>query len=350
MSLVNTLMQPLRTKYAATLDKNEARGSRYGAYDFFRKDSSGMDRIFTSEDVQRIKRSFGNSVVIPVLDAKNVTIGNVRSCTVADDENTSNLVTLSFVTYAFGFTMHPASHYNNDVAYQQDFDRKLVSYLNKLAATLDSACITQLETNKNALWTDLTDYYAVVADALQVPLASHAAYYNDLQAIMDTADFYGDIEIISSTTGSPIVRYLMNQGAGNDENNAFAMTPYNWGWSNRIANGVGVKSTQYAVQSGTVAMETRLDPDAIAKSKIGQIAQWDAVKVPIPGSNYELEMASFYREDCGDASGLHAGTSGLTATKKQSFQWSVDVVYATAYNSNPAARYNPIIKAELLTA
>src|SRR5688572_15819348 len=123
MALANTLTQSLRTKYPNNFDKNEHRLSRYGAMDFFKKDTTGAGAILSSEQIGMIKQSFGTSVVIPVIDGEDVTIGNVRSCTVVDSENTSKLVTLTFITYAFEFTMYPALHYNNDLKRQSDYDK-----------------------------------------------------------------------------------------------------------------------------------------------------------------------------------------------------------------------------------
>lgn len=343
-------MQPLRSQYAGQYDKNEARSSRYGAYDFFREDGARPDSIFDQDIRTKIKASFGNSVVIPVIDAKTVTIGNVRSCTIQDDENTSKLVTLTFATYAFGFTMYPSQYPNNDVKYQADFTRKLKNYLNQLAALLDGQGITTLENAKNQFWTGITAYYPQIGNALQVTQAQSNDYYNNVQSILETMDFYGKPHIVSSTSGQPKVRRLVNQGAGNAINEEFQLSPYDWHWTNRIPNAGGIQSTQYIVQEGSTAFETRIDPDSMAGNKIGDQIQWAKVNVPLPNSAYGLEMGSLYRKDCADASGLqtpNTGVNGLTATLKESFQWSVDVVYSTAYNSAPSTRFNPIVKAEI---
>jgi hypothetical protein len=351
MSLVQTLMQPLRTEYMGQFDKNEARASRYGAWDFFNQDSRRPDSIFDSDIRAKIKQSFGNSVVVPVLDARTVTIGNTRSCTIADDENTSKLVTLTFATYSFGFSMYPSQYKNNDIKYQQDFTRKLKVYLLQLAALLDSQAITTLENAKNTVWTGIDAYYPEVGDALQVTQAQKNDLYNNLQAILETMDFYSKPHIISSTSGSPMVRRLVNQGAGNAINEEFQLEPYEWHYTNRIPNDTGIQSTLYAVPEGTCAIETRVDPDSEAgHSAMGGGIQWSKVNVPLPGSPYSLEMGSLYRDDCSDASGLqtpNTGVAGLTATKRESFQWSIDMVMSTAYNSSPSTRYNPIVKTEI---
>lgn len=350
MSLVNTLMQPLRAQYQGQLDKNEVRPSRYGAWDFFNKDNAQPTGIFNTDLRAKIKKSFGNSVQVPVMDnnSANITIGNVRSCVVADSENTSQLVTLTFVTYVFGFTMYPSAYENNDIARQEDFNRKMAERLIKFAATLDTQCVTTLESAKNQFWTGITSApYGITSNAMQVTQAQKNDFYNNIDAIMNRMDFYGDPNIITSPHGKPMVRRLQNQGAGNDVNQQFQLAPYEWSWTNRITPGAGVESSGYIVQSGTVAIETRLDHDARLKHNIGESIVWDTVNIPLPGSGFGIEMGSFYRKDCADGSSLHSGTVGNTATLRESFQFSVDVCYATAYNSAIGSRYNPIIKFEI---
>lgn len=346
MSLVETLMQPLRSKYTAkTMDKNEMRFSRYGAWDFFQNQTALGTGILTPEVKQLIKGSMGNTVKVPVLDAEDVVISNTRSCTVADSENTSKLVTLTFVTYSFGFTMTPSQHYNNDVAYEQDFQRKLEKYLLKFAATLDTAAVNKLNTDKNQYFpADLLAYYSQSGNALQVADADKNDFYNNLEAIMNTMDYYDRINIIGSTSSKPLVNRLDAQGAGNGINEAFQLGGYAWNYTNRIVNNEGVSATVYAVPDGYVAVENRNDPDARAGSRVGTSKEWSEVQVPI----VNMLMGSYYYEDCANKSALNAGTAHLTRTKLEGFEWSTDVCYVTAYNSDPAARYSPILKAEML--
>ena len=347
MSLVLTLMQPLRTKYQANgMDKLEIRRSRYGAWDFYQRQSQLSTGVITPEIRTFIKKSMGNTVTIPVLDAEDVVISNVRACTVADSENTSKLVTLTFVTYSFGFTMTPSQHFNNDVSYQADFDRKLEKYLLKFAATLDSASVANLSANKNIYFpADITSYYPVVGNALQITQAQKNDFYNQAGAIANTMDFYGNLNVISSVTGMPMVNRLGAQGAGNGINEQFQLAGYDWSYTNRLTNGANVQSTAYLVPDGYVGVENRNDPDAIMKHRVGSHKIWDEVQVPI----VNMKMASYYYEDCADKNALHAGTTHLTRTKVEGFEWSTDVVYVNAYNSNAAGRYSPIVKAEVAT-
>jgi hypothetical protein len=286
----------------------------------------------------------GNTVVVPVLDAEAVTIGNVRACTVADSENTSKLVTLVFATYAFGFTMTPQQHYNNQINYEVDWRRKMDKYLLKFAEVLDTAAVANLEANRNIYFpAALTAYYPVVGNALQVTQAQKNDYYNNLSSIIRTMDFYENIHVISSETGRPLWQRLQNQGTGNAVNESFQFAGYTPHFSNRITNAAGVQSTHYAVANGYVGVENRNDPDAIAGSRVGDIKVWGEADLPL----VNLRVGTYYYEDCADRSALHAGTAHLTRTKVEGYEFSTDICFVNAYNSAPATRYMPILKAEI---
>lgn len=345
MSLVATLMQPLRQQYGANgLDRLEQRRSRYGAWNFYQEQTRRAGSIIDADLRATIKRSMGNTIQIPVFDTEDVTITNVRACTVPDSENTSKLITLTFVTYAFGFTMVPAQYFNNQIGYQNDFNRKLEKRLQKFAHTLDQAAVNNLSLNKNVYWpTDVTAFYPVVGNALQITQEQKLDAYNQFGAIMNTMDLYGNVNVISTQSGMPIVNRLAAQGAGNAINESFQLGGYDWYYTNRMTNGAGVNATMYLVQDGVVGVENRNDPDAIMGSRIGNEKIWDEVDMPL----VNMRMGSYYYADCADKSALHAGTTHLTRTKTEGFEWSTDVVFVNAYNSNPAGRYAPIVKTEI---
>lgn len=348
MSLVATLMQPLRAKYTNDLDKNELRRSEYGAYDTFRRDTDDTQSIWSPEVKDLIKRSFGNSVVIPVLNAETVTIGNTRTCVVAASENTSALVTLTFATYAFGFTMTPAQHYNNDVGYQADFQRKFEKYLLKFAETLDTAAYNAANAARNQVWNaDTLAHYPQVANALQVAPSQQDNFYNVMPAVMRSMDFRGPFNVIANTFHGPVINRYVNQGAGNNTNLAFQFAGFDWAYSNRVTNAAGVQSTAIFSPKGTYAVSNRNEPDAIAGSKATDGTEWGLVDVPI----INMEMGYKYNSKCADNSAIAgAATTGLTASLVESYQWATDVVFATVYNSSIATRANPIVKAEFLAA
>ena len=337
-------MQPIRTAYNTAVDKNEVRTSQYGAMNVFQKQSAGMSSILTSEIEAAIKASVGRTIEIPVLDAETVTLGNTRTCTISPSENTSQLITLTFIPVSFGFTMVPAQHGNNDISYEQDYARKMKKYLVKLADYIDELCVARLGTDKNQKWaSEITNTYAQVSNALQVPKDEHYDFYNQLSGIMKVMDFYGNYDIVANTMHEPLVRRHRSQGASNDENDQFQFSlGYNYNFTNNVTNRSGVHSTIYVVGEGSVAMSNRNHPDHILKHRTGD-KEWGTTRLPL----VDLEVESFYVRDCADMSALHAGTSHLTRTLVEGFAFSTDLVLMTVYNSDPVNRENPIVKAEM---
>ncbi len=350
MSLIDSLMYPLVKDYTDNLDKYEQRASVYGAKLAFDQDGQGADGILSVAVRDDIKNSYGNAtgVQIPVLDHDTVTIGSTISCTVVDDENTSQLVNLTFVTYAFGFTMTKHQHGQNYVKYEADFARKMKKYSIELAATIDAQCVTTLEANKNQVWTggNSTDYgYTEVGDALQVPLADHDDIYNNMKAIMEFMDFYDETNVIHNPNHRPLVARLQNQGASNGTNDGFQFTGYKWYSSNRVVNGAGVKSTAYFVNDNSLAMENRNRPVCEAGDTSTDGTEWGTSLVPFTG----LVMGTQYKSTCADRSTLNGGDGGQsTADLYEMFQFDTEVCYVTAYNSDIATRYSPIIKVEAM--
>jgi hypothetical protein len=352
MSLLNTLMQELRSGYSNRFDENELRESKYGAYQLFKQSADSPETsIFDEETRRNILNSYGNTVEVPVLDAETVTVTTpyVRSCSIVDDENNSAIVSLSFAAYGWAFSMHPANHYNNDIDMISDFTRKVMKYVLQYAADLDSLCLAQLNTDRNQLWTDIAPaFYAQVGNALQVPQAEKNDFYNKLEAIMNQMDFYDQVSVVANSIHMPLVRRLDNQGSSNATNEGFQfdLRGYEWYPTNRQGNAAGVESTGFAVERGSVGIYNRNDADAV----IGQTIQggskiWGQELVPV----VDQVMGTFFQEDCADVSGIAgAASAGLTRSLKQGYEWSTDILVASKYNSDPVNRYSPIVKFEIL--
>lgn len=356
MSLLDTLMLPIRTEYQGSLDKNEARSSVVGAFEFMYKDGFRADSIIQPSVRQAIESTaaFDNTVQTPVINANNISITNIRSCNIPIDDNTSSLVNYTLATYVFTIAMYPAQYTNNNISYEDDFARKLRERSIALAKVFDTQSISALESNKNVYWpSTMTDFYGQVGDAFQIPLSAQQDYYNNLRAIKMTQDFEDEVSIISNPMGAVLRDFLDNQGANNGTNLSFQMPGYDWYWTNRIANNAGVRSTQYAVTEGNTAVVTRVDPDARMGHRINDGKFWEVQNVPLLGSGVSIDMGVYYDSDCADASGLqtpNGGVAGKTRTKVEKWEFSVDAGFFTAYNSDTANTFSPITKVELLNA
>jgi hypothetical protein len=347
MSIVATLKQQFRAPYPNQHDKNEQRPSTYGAFNTFMADTMSSQSILTESVRSLVGQSFGNTVAIPVLKHKDVTITNVRSCTITPDENTSALVTLTFVTYSAGFQMTPSQHFNNEIDYFADFERKYVALDQAMAKTIDSACYNKMNTDRNQVWnSDITALYATTGNALQVNPSQQDVFYNNIPALMETMDFNGPYNVVASTMHKPFLSFTSAQGSANSTNLGFQFQGFNWNTSNRVLASAGSLSTTFISQLGTYGIINRNDPDSLAGIPTTDGTQFGLDVLPSLG----MTVGYKYSSTCADQSSLQAGTTGLTATRVESFQWTTDVCYITAYNSAPTTRANPIIKADFLAA
>ena len=100
MSLVATRLQNWRISHPE-LDRNMARPLEYGALDFFVEQTDAPNSIIRPNLRERAFASMGNTVQVPVINYDgDVTVSNVRTCTIEDNENTSALYTVVWTTYA----------------------------------------------------------------------------------------------------------------------------------------------------------------------------------------------------------------------------------------------------------
>ena len=205
MSLAATILNSIRVKNDR-LDKNEHRLSEYGAFDFFVQQSK-TNPLLTEEMRTKAKDSMGKTLQMPVITYDGtVSVSNVRSCTVADAENTSALVGLTFATYAVGFTVVPAMYSNNEIDMRNDIEKKYKKCARVLGAALDSAALAILSANKTQVFGD-TLIYSDASDVIAVPWASREDILSDIEPMMQANDYYGRVHII----GNAGVRSLLNK-------------------------------------------------------------------------------------------------------------------------------------------
>lgn len=339
------MIDPLRSGYSGKMDANVWRASRYGARETFVKQSASNDGILSAEDIANIKKSYGISTKIPVLDMPTVTIGSVRNCVIQPDQNSSKMIVLTFVSYVWGFTMIPSMYVNNDVKYELDWQKKMRKYLLAVLKLQDVTCLAKINTDRNAVFTNLTYEYPVVGNAFQVPRNSREDVYNQITGIMGTADFSAsDYDVIANSGHEPLVNKLARNGTNNADNTLATLNGYNMHYSNSIVNNTGVRDTMYVVPPNTVAMATRNDPDARAGRRIAG-AKWGEVDMPM----LDITVGTYETEKCADATAIFptAETAGLTRAAMQGFEFSFDATYVTAYVGDRSANMAPIQKLEI---
>lgn len=341
MSLVATRLQAIRKKNP-DFDKNEHRLSEYGALDFFYSQSQS-NPLLTADTKAEAVRSAGKTIQVPVINYDgDVTVSNVRSCAVADDENTSALAGFTFATYAVGFTMVRAMYSNNEIDYANDFEKKMKKVARALGAALDNAAIAALEADKTQVLANNL-LYTWSSDVISVDWISREEVLGDIEPMFASNDFYGRIHIIGNTGVQSLVNKLAEKGLYNEVNKDYEWQNKVFHFTNRLTNAEGKYATFYAVEDGNVDMLFRYDREAVLGSSANG-HEWDIINMPY----INIPVGLHYYTSVGDNSSIAGeATADLNCSIKEYFGFSVDVAFVIAYNSDLENRANPILKAQI---
>lgn len=342
MSLIATRLQNWRVS-DPRFDRNMARPCEYGALDFFAQQTVSPNSIISENLRQRAFQSIGNTVQVPVINYDgDVTVGNTRSCVIADNENTSALYTIVWGTYSVGFTMVPAAYMNNETGYDHDFGRKMEKVCRALAKALDQAAVTALEAGKTQVLKDDLNY-TFTSDVINVPNQMATEILGDIDPLMRANCYPGQIHIVGNAGIDSLVRKLAQHGLYNDANKQMEYAGKVLHYTNNVTNAASQNGTFFAVVDGNVAVLTRVDREAL-RGTYANFHEWDVVRLPF----IDLPVGSHYYTAVGDQSAIMgAATADLTCGVKEYFGFSLDAAFITAYNSDPATIANPIIKAQI---
>lgn len=344
MSLINTRIQNVRAN--SNLDKNELRPSRYGGLNLFMQQSDDPAGILTPELKEKAEKSIGNTLETPVIDFDGgVTIGNTRSVTIADSENTSQMFTITFATYAWGFTIVPAMYMNNEVSIQRDFERKFNKYLYKFGETLDAAAIAALSANKTQVFADLLNY-SQTGNVIQAPWKLRENVIGDINPMLAANDHFGEIHLLGNAGVESIIRKLAEKDLYNSENKTLEYSDKILHFSTRIANAAGEFANMYAVQGGSVGILTRFERESLLGTKMADGTEWGIDTLPM----LNFPIGTYFYESKGDFNAIAgAATADLTRARKEHYGFAVDVAFVTPYNSDAATIANPIMKLAVLS-
>lgn len=342
MSLIATRLQNWRVENPE-FDRNMARPLEYGALDFFIQQTDAPGSIINPNLRARAFESIGNTVQVPVINFDgDVAVSNVRSCVIADDENTSALYTVNWVTLAVGFTMVPSLYLNNEISYEHDFARKMEKVCRALATALDEQAIAALEANKTQVFKD-TLYYTVSANTVSVPFIARMEWMADMNALMRANAYPGMLHVIGNTGIDSLIRKMAEHDIYNDVNKRLEYDNKVFHYTANIANEDGIFATAYIVEDGNVGVLTRVDREALRRASYN-FHEWDVVRLPF----IDLPVGSHYYTSVGDQSGIAgAASADMTCVGKEYFGFSLDVAFVVAYNSDPETIANPIIKVEI---
>lgn len=338
MSLVLTRIQNIRAN--SNLDKFEYRPSRYGALNAFMVQSEDPTGILTEELKQKARTSIGNTLETPVIDYDaDITIGSTRTLTIADSENTSKMVQITFATYAWGFTIAPAMYMNNEIGIQKDFETKMMKYIYAFAKKLDEAALATLAANKTQVLKNPL-LYDWSSNAINAKWTERENVFGDLEVMMGANDFYGQLHIVGDPGVESIMRKLQQHGLYNDVNkqNEFGTKVVHL--TNNIAAAGGKYAQGYAVNAGSLGMLTRFERDCLLGTVSGDGHEWGIATLPM----LNMPVGTYFYDSVGDYNAIAgAATADMTRTRKEHYGFAVDVAFLTAYNSSPSTLASPIL-------
>ncbi|MDR2084336.1 MAG: hypothetical protein LBP67_05015 [Bacteroidales bacterium] len=346
MSLIATRIQDWRIQ-VPKFDENMHRVGTYGALDLFVSQTEAADSFITPELRNRAIQSIGTNIDIPVIDYNgNVTVSNVRSCTIEDAENTSALYRVVFATYAVGFTQTPVLYHNNDIGYARDFNAKMTAHISALAKTLDVAAIAALETNKTQVFGDKL-FYDESANTLGVKWDYRENFMGDIPVLFNANDYsFGDIHLVSNSGIESNIRKMAEWGANNSQNKQLQYADKFFHFTNNLTNEDSVFATAFAVRGNQLGYLTRSGRENLARTRSND-TEWDIVNMPI----LNMPVDTYYYTDKGDKSTLAGeASSDMNCVITEHFGFWIDVAFIVKYNSDPDIVANPIIKFEVLNS
>lgn len=331
MSLVLTRIQNIRAN--SNLDKFEYRPSRYGALNAFMVQSEDPTGILTEELKQKARTSIGNTLETPVIDYDaDITIGSTRTLTIADSENTSKMVQITFATYAWGFTIAPAMYMNNEIGIQKDFETKMMKYIYAFAKKLDEAALATLAANKTQVLKNPL-LYNWSSNAINAKWTERENVFGDLEVMMGANDFYGQLHIVGDPGVESIMRKLQQHGLYNDVNKQNEFGTKIVHLTNNIAAAEGKYAQGYAVNAGSLGMLTRFERDCLLGTVSGDGHEWGIATLPL----LNMPVGTYFYDSVGNYNAIAgAATADMTRTRKEHYGFAVDVAFLTAYNSKPS--------------
>lgn len=338
MSLVLTRIQNTLAK--SNLDKNEYRASRYGALNAFMVQSQDPTGILTEDLKQKARASIGTILETPVIDYDaGISIGNERTLTIADSENTSRFVQITFATYAWGFTIAPAMYMNNEIDIQRDFNTKMMKYIYKFAQKLDEVALAALAADKTKVLKNKL-LYDFSSNSLNAKWTERENVFGDLEVMMGANDFFGQLHIVGDPGVESIMRKLQQHGLYNDVNKQNEFGNKIVHLSNNIAASEGKYAQGYAVSAGSLGMLTRFERDCLLGTVSGDGHEWGIATLPL----LNMPVGTYFYDSVGDYSGIAgAATADMTRTRKEHYGFAVDVAFITAYNSDRDTLPSPIL-------
>ena len=337
MSIANLKRQNAQGVYPSLLDRQELRKQQYGFIDVALRNTDG---ILSSLNQQTIMNSWGAPATeIPVFDktVQAATVGTM-TCAFPSTDATADLVLVTYYKANTGFRIVPRLTDQSDIVSEaQEFMHLYSQAEESLANALEDYIALQIENAKsisyNSAFVGTGLRYPTAGDALQVATTEQDYFFNDMKSIMFADDFpTNGLDVIGDAQLPSFVNKYVNQGSGNDQNQAFQFNGYSFTYSNSTSTTAGAVSTGYVMPSGSVGMVAKVSPDAM-NNRVSQSEgiRWSVEQSDLMGIPMELMV----KDGCADLNLLTTNAEDTNTYFKQ-YQMGINVAVVTPYNSGTA--------------
>lgn len=318
------------------LDLYEHRLSNYGLLEAAK---IGINNMLPALKIEEIKKAEGHTTKVPVINNQTFTVTTSRSLTIADSENTSAFVTLTFATLRSAFSLITSQYKSNYIAKVDDMGKKMWDMQKTWLAYLDNLAYTKVNTDKAQTLGDAAGnpYSLDASNDIVVPYADRENFFAELKAILMANNLTPeDMLVVGSPRMLSVLSKIQESGLYNAENKAMRLLGTDFGFSNKIVNDAGQMFTGFALKKDSFGMINWNDIDAQMKNKANNGEAYTQI-LPLLG----MEVGVFYANEFADKSAVLAG---LQRTQVDYFEFSTDVAWITSYNSAPTTVANPIFK------
>lgn len=343
MSILATRTQELRRKSPAVYEQL-FKIPEAGAMQFYLDQTRLPNSLASSELKNATPGSMGNTVKVPVIIPNSeATVGSSRLCVVPNNETSTALVGLSWVTLFDSFNMYPGRYLNNDIGYLEHFAANYQDLKKRVVKKIDQLCSADLATYKSAVVNDLLGY-TFTGNTIAAGWNDRNDILDDLSVMQDSNNFGGGhLNIIGNYGMRSLIHRLGQYGTYNEKNLTYELGNKTAYVTGQIANANDQFCTMYAVPDGQVAILQRLDRESYMRMSGVPGTEWDQVQIPgIDG----ITWGHYYYVEKGDASSV-TGEADENCTKIEHFAFSVDLAFLHAYNPDTTNIPQPVIKAQL---
>ncbi len=202
------------------------------------------------------KRSDQQTVNLAIMNKQDFTVKSNREYNHSGAVNDSTNVDVSFITSAVDFKYSLKQYDRVNWDKDMGFARQLLSAFIKLHNKIDQDALDFMETNKSQV--AKTSGYGDVGtwdgtnNIFQVAAGDYDLFLNNLDTFMQVNDYtYSDFQGIVSPSLYNKMKFLAQQGAGNEKNLGFQFDNWNLMMSNKLTIDSGYNGQGFILPAGS---------------------------------------------------------------------------------------------------